>query len=94
MLWDISCLRHWIGTTNPTTGKSMLVETLGAVLCDKPNNPACIESVLHGFGHMIGQFPKYREQMQAEIDRFITTRPVLRPELSAYAAAAYRGCVQ
>lgn len=97
MLWDISALTSWIGVTNPATGQSLLIETLGEVLCARPNNPSCIESVLHGFGHMICAHraqAEYVAHMQAEIDRFITTRPILRPELSAYAAAAYSGCVQ
>ena len=94
MLWDVSALKAWIGVRNEVTGRSALVETLGDVLALPKPNPACIESVLHGFNHMVFAHPKHRDQIIGLIDDLIRTSPLGRPELLQYAEWAKTGRLQ
>lgn len=94
MLWDVSPLDRLISTKLPGREVSALVDTLGQVLLEPGLNPACAESILHGFGHMVHPHPKYRGQIIAAIDTYLSTRPLSRPELYQYAQAAKAGCVQ
>lgn len=94
MLWDVSPLDRLIAIRDPSSGASALVDTLSAVLCERPRNPACMESILHGLGHMVLSFPSYRDEIHAAIDKFLSTVPIERKELISYAAAARTGHIR
>lgn len=94
MLWDVTALTSKISVVEPSTKKSVLIETLCQVLCLPKANPACIESILHGLGHLAFSHPKYREEVQAAIDYFLNNHPIGRPELRQYALYAKMGRVQ
>jgi hypothetical protein len=89
MLWDVSPLLYWREDPNCALFDEVLVEVLQFALALK--NPACIESALHGFGHL-RQIMGPTCPTKAIITRFIETRPA-SPALKAYAAAAATGCV-
>lgn len=94
MLWDVSSLGRLIAVTLPGDTRSALIDTLHQVLVEPQMNPACVESILHGFGHMVHPHPLYRDQIVAAIDDYIKKGPMARPELLQYAQAARSGCVQ
>ncbi len=87
MLWDVSPFDVMAAST---AGMSdALVQTLDATL--RLPNPACVESALHGLGHL----PKaFRQRGTAVIDGWLAEKPDLRPELLNYARAARTGCIQ
>jgi hypothetical protein len=94
MLWDDSPVTKLIGVEREPGRGSALVEVLSQALSSEPGNPACAESILHGLGHMAAAYPAHRARIVAAIDRFLSTRPMPRPELKAYAEAAMKGLVQ
>ena len=79
MLWDISPL---------LSSQDVLLEVLEDALYIP--HDACIESALHGLGHLVDR----RDRAEEIIDRFLARTPHLRPELMQYAKAARSGCVQ
>ncbi len=91
MVWDVTPLDCWIAVKDPVSGRSALIEAFGKVL--NLANPACVESALHGLGHMHLSHATYRPQIEAAIDRFLQSRPAARQELRDYARAARRGYV-
>lgn len=91
MLWDISPLERLIGVREPENGPSLLIDVLAKVLMHRPANPACLEGVLHGFGHMVLSHAIHREQIRRAIAGFL---PLAPPDLVDYAHAAAAGCVQ
>jgi len=93
MLWDECPLTNWISVKDDQ-GRSALVALLGNVLMQRPANPACLESALHGLGHLVTAHPKYEPEIIAQIDAFLASRPIGRPELKTYAAAARKGHIQ
>lgn len=56
MLWDTSYLAYWDDHRDPEEFYSVLVEMLKGVLL--LSNPACIESALHGLGHLHSYSPE------------------------------------
>lgn len=95
MLWDVSALaQRLITVTNSQNSNSILVEIFGEILLHTPANPACLESILHGLGHMVFSHPEYAQQINWVIDSFLINRPNLRPELMEYAQIAKTGCIQ
>jgi hypothetical protein len=83
MLWDVSPLLQLAGKRPPGTALYGVLE--GALAC---KNPACIESALHGLGHL------HTERSAAIVSRFLESRKYLHPELVRYAHAARDGCIQ
>lgn len=59
--------------------------------CLSIEHDACLEGTLHGLGHWQLIYP---ERVGPIIDRFLSRRPDLRPELAAYAGRAREGAVQ
>jgi hypothetical protein len=94
MAWDVSPMKDLVGLRDPNRDRDALIGVMSDILCSKPANPAVIESILHGFGHMVGSHPKYRDQIVASIDYFLSHRPITRPELKIYAGHAKKGYVQ
>lgn len=94
MLWDDSPAGKLIGVEREPGRGSALVEVLSQALSAEPGNPACIESILHGLGHMAAAHPAHRARIVAAIERFLATRPMPRPELKTYAEAAMKGLIR
>lgn len=89
MLWDVSPLSSLAMMKSPD-GSWPLLRVLERVLY-LPHN-GCIESALHGLGHMV----HYRgdQVIPTIIDRFVAATPGLHPHLKQYASAARVGHVQ
>lgn len=90
MFWDTSPLltwRSWPGDLQPQDAVYEVLETTLHL-----GNPACIESALHGLGHL-AQARRETSTRASDITRqFMATRP-LTPELREYAARAATGYV-
>lgn len=89
MLWDVSPLAR----PENSTEKAVLYNAVSDVLnhAVRSANPACVESALHGLGHMM---PYYPERAEAIIDEFLETGVTRFAELRQYAQAARTGNVQ
>ena len=94
MAWDVSPMTCLTGLKVKSGNQSFLVETMAHVLASAPANPAVLESILHGLGHLAGEHPKHQQQIAGAIDQFLTSRPIVRQELKLYAHAANEGRVQ
>jgi len=89
MLWDTSPLSYWEGQDNKDLFYEAVVETLNAGLACK--NIACLESALHGLGHVQ---PYYEGRVVATIRDFVRRNPKMRSELRKYAENAAIGYIQ
>jgi hypothetical protein len=87
MLWDVTPFDVMAVQTQPRL--EALIEVFTATL--RLSNDACIESALHGLGHLGGPG---RGKAQTVIDDWLNEGPQVRPELIAYARAARGGCIQ
>ncbi|MBU6955082.1 hypothetical protein [Hahella sp. HN01] len=67
MLWDVTPLSYCEGNPDKEALYSALAEVMEFAL--GLSNPACIESALHGLGHMTPYYPKARQIIQQYIDR-------------------------
>lgn len=86
MLWDVSPVLSLAGKRPPGAALFRVLES--ALHC---KNAACVESALHGLGHL----PSGHEERRVEIiDRFLERRKYLEPELRAFALQARRGAIQ
>jgi hypothetical protein len=99
MLWDTSSISYWPDTRDQRIFAPVFLDMLEQVIMTN-DNPACIESALHGIGHASSYrrgsdaaefIDRRRERM---IDAFLIKRSTLRPELLTYAAAARTGRIQ
>lgn len=86
MLWDVAPYGTMALKTAERT--DVLLDVFWDVL--HSSNQACVESVLHGLGHLGGAG---RERAAGMIARWIGERPKIRPELLRYAEAAQTGCI-
>lgn len=90
MLWDASPILSWRRHPQEPLLTGAVCHVLEGALSLK--NPACIESALHGLGHLIQL--KGQGSRAAEIAaNFVQSRP-LPPALKSYAQAAAAGGVQ
>lgn len=90
MLWDVTPLAYW-DEDHPDS--KHYYAAIAAVM-EKAlslSNPACIESALHGLGHIQDETPDRVKQI---IDGFLKKRKFGRPELAHYANNAKIGYVQ
>ena len=99
MIWDVASLNYWPDDYDHRSLAPVFLDMLEKVIMTN-ENPACIESALHGIGHAssyrrsrgtVEFIDRRREHM---IDAFLATRSNLRPELLAYARAARTGMIQ
>ena len=88
MLWEMSGLTWMPKQPGFDFLADPVLEVLAFVL--RSPNEACVESALHGLGHLQHHFP---DRVPALIDSFLKDRPNLSPELYAYAGHASRGQV-
>ena len=89
MLWDVSPLSYWERVRNREVFYRAVSEVLEYSL--QSSNRACVESGLHGLGHIFSSYPERVEQV---IGRFLLNTPGNALDLRKYAEAARRGCVQ
>lgn len=87
MLWDVTPLTSWAGVEDTSPSGWPLLSVLERVLYIP--HDGCIESVLHGLGHMVCK--RNGDFIAAIINRFVAATPGLRPELKTYALAARHG---
>jgi hypothetical protein len=98
MLWDITSLNYWPNDLDHQTFVPPFLDMLERVIMTN-DNPACIESALHGIGHVSGYGGHHAVTTYADerrlwiIDAFLAQRPMLRPELLDYARAARSGMI-
>lgn len=87
MLWDVTGLAYW-----PDAGKVEAYRAITRLLDDVLylDNEACIESALHGLGHIHTYSPDIVEEI---VERFMTKRKDVRAQLYEYAKAAKVGYV-
>jgi hypothetical protein len=88
MLWDASNLSYWESCANSTVFYGAVSEVLNHAL--HSSNSACVESALHGLGHIHLYYPRRVEEI---IDTFIKSSVARFPELRQYAQAARTGNV-
>lgn len=95
MLWDVSPFDVMAKKT--AARWDALMNVLSKAL--RLTNPACVESALHGLGHLASSRRGFGagtgpEQARAVISGWLAEKPAVRPELLAYAASARDGCIQ
>lgn len=88
MFWDVSALAYWERSLDREQGLDAVLEVLDFAL--RSPNEACVESALHGLGHLKSARP---DEVESIIDRGLAERGELRPELRAYAARARTGMI-
>lgn len=88
MLWDISPLSYWERSPERPIFYRAVCDVLEHAL--KSPNRACVESGLHGLGHIYSSYP---ERVEEVIDRYLNAA---KPpdELRQYAINARRGYIQ
>ena len=90
MLWDVSPLVYWEGNPEGPVFHNAILELLAATL--RSRNMACVESALHGLGHIQLYQP---EQVDRIISQWLSSNsPAVPPPLVSYAKAARTGNVQ
>jgi hypothetical protein len=89
MLWDTSPLAYWDKAQSKEVFYRAIVGVMEAALASP--NPACVESGLHGLGHIQAYYP---EQVLEVISTFQRRNIFVAPQLRAYAQQASVGCVQ
>jgi len=88
MLWDVTSINTW-GNKGDCEYFDLCLEVLEFAL--HLENPACIESALHGLGHM-GSFGTNR-RIYKIIDNWIKSSPTNYSQLLKYAVLAQRGYI-
>lgn len=89
MLWDGSPIGWWGHHADADAFHPAIVEVMAYALttCE---NPACLESALHGLGHLKSARP---DLVVPIIETFLDTRSALSAEIIQYAKAAMTGCI-
>jgi hypothetical protein len=89
MLWDVTSLGYWEGHADKDVFYAAVLALLEDVLAS--HHDACLESALHGLGHLHAHVPEGR--VAGIIDSFLARRWDLRPELARYARQAAMGYI-
>ena len=89
MLWDISPLSWWENRPNRPIFYNAIIDVLEIALTSP--NPACVESALHGLGHIHGN---YIERVEEVIATYLRRNVFVHPQLKVYAQQASVGHVQ
>lgn len=89
MLWDVSPLAYWEPRKNKPVFYAAVVDVLESVLTS--TNPACVESALHGLGHIRPYFTDCVVEVVAAYER---RNVFVAPGLKQYAQLAKAGRVQ
>jgi len=91
MLWDVSPLNFWEGEKHPD--RQIFYDAVVDVLEDvlKLNNPACVESALHGLGHMLRY---HKARISETLSTYLRRNDFVSPSLKLYAQRASTGNIQ
>ena len=89
MLWDVAPIGRWTDEQGAHARLVASLEVLKSALTLR--NSACIESALHGLGHLHSYAP---EPVESIVDTWVKSQPRVPQELIRYAAAARVGNVQ
>lgn len=89
MLWDVSPLAWWENRPHRSVFYGALADVLEEALGS--SNPACVESALHGLGHMLSS---YIERVTEVITSYQRRNVFLSSQLKAYAQQASTGNIQ
>lgn len=89
MLWDVSPLAYWERRENKLVFYDAIVDVLESVL--PSGNPACVESALHGLGHIQRYFT---DRVVKVITAYERRGVFVSPGLKQYAQLAKTGRVQ
>ena len=87
MLWDTTPLSYCEGKQDRAAIYEAVTEVMEFSLT--LSNKACIESGLHGLGHMVFYYPKAAKIIQRNMHRFRR----VDSRLKDYAKAAQKGCI-
>jgi len=87
MVWDVTPLTYCEQTPGKTEIYSVIAEVMRYAL--SLDNIACIESGLHGLGHL----EHYYDQASAIVRSFLSSGRATDKRLVAYAREAEKGCV-
>ncbi len=90
MIWDVSPLTYWPESGHAAAASRCIAETFGTVLREC-RSPACIESALHGLGHLFNSNP---EVVRAVVADWLRDGPDVDQVLLDYATCAAQGMVQ
>lgn len=88
MLWDVTPINYCEGHKNRVAILDAVADVLEFALSMK--NIACLESALHGLGHMVYKFPRAAEIIQS----FINKADNIDSRILRYAEAAKTGYIQ
>jgi len=88
MLWDVTPLLHWGSPRKRKLAYDALFEVFEGAL--RSTNDACVESALHGLGHLHLDLPK---RSADTIKKFLKEAKGRRPEILTYAKNAMSGMV-
>jgi hypothetical protein len=88
MLWDITPLAYWEERQRKEQAYAAVLDVLRCALSSP--NPACVESALHGLGHMHYKIPRQVEQI---VQSFLAKPHIQNEDLLQYARNASYGYV-
>jgi hypothetical protein len=88
MLWDVTPLTYWEKRERKDEAYAAILDVLKFAL--RSTNPACVESALHGLGHM---HYKVSRQVEQIVQRFLSKPHIQNEYLLHYAKNAHRGYV-
>ena len=87
MFWDVTSLSYW--KNHDTKHYKTIAEVMQN--CLTLSSPSCVESGLHGLGHLAFSYPDIAVPI---IDDFLKKNKKLDPKLADYAKAARTGMIQ
>lgn len=88
VLWDASPLSYWEQEPNKDIFYRAVVKVLEKALLS--SNPACVESALHGLGHIYSSY----NHTSIVIEKYLQQGKFVHPELFNYAKQAKTGNIQ
>lgn len=89
MLWDASPLSYWENRPNREVFYGAVIDVMDKALAS--TNPACVESALHGLGHLHSYC---LERVEKVISTYLQRNIFVAPGLQQYAQRAAIGYVQ
>lgn len=89
MLWDVSPYCHWDNSSENSIFHTTIFEVLEAAL--HMTHQACVESAIHGLGHMHAYEP---DSVELILSQWLSKRAASSSPLVKYAKAACQGNVQ
>jgi hypothetical protein len=88
MLWDITPLAYWGTRERREEAYAAVLDILSFAL--NSTNPACVESALHGLGHLDSTM---RQQAQQIVQTFLSKPHIQNEQLLRYTQQAFTGYI-